>query len=234
MKIIGHMVTRNELRRYVMQTLPALKAVCDEVVVFDDLSDDGTLQYVRELGVYAFVRSDDTPPFSEHEGRFRGGAWDMLNTLLAPTPEDWVLCLDADEVLTGNRADLEHLAGGDHDTYAFHVDEVFGWQGRTPLVRIDGYWGQITAVRFARWRSAAQFYDRREGCGSLPQGWEAEATTVKAPRIMHFGYAQAADRLERYSRYRAGRGHNPAHIDSILRPGVLVPWEDELPEGFTP
>lgn len=232
-RIIGHMVTRNELDRYLAWTLANLHAICDEVAIFDDNSTDGTYEYLRGIQYLFRQRGTRRPSFAEDESAFRSVAWNAMEDLTHPVDGDWVLCLDADEVLAapgGVRASLDRAIdkalANNADAVHFKVDEVFDVRAGVPYVRSDGFWGDIHAVRLVRWQPDARFASRTEGGGSVPGGW-ADPSVEADAHIVHFGYATAHDRSDRYFRYHGGTGHNPAHINSILGSPQLHRWEGE-------
>lgn len=160
------------------------------------------------------IRPLGCPSFLDHEGQFRQAAWEAMGTL----PDgSWVVCVDADEFFT---EELRPLAAGMNKS--FKVREVFDVQDGHPLVRVDGYWDRITAPRMARWTAESEFPDLALGCGSLPEAIAGGSFEIpEHPQILHFGYATAHDRQEKYQRYTRHRGHNAKHVASILHRGSL-------------
>lgn len=238
-RIIGHMVTRNELDRYLNQTLAWLQdELVDDVVVYDDQSDDGTWEYLEAQDVQAARRPDHVPSFLDDESRFRHAAWQAMEAAAHPIEGDWILCVDADEFLVtedGERvADelddtLSHCRSAGRLAVNFNVREVFGFDDDTFLVRKDAYWGGITACRLVRWRPGATFEACPQGGGSVPNAWSDWRFIARNLSLLHLGYARVEDRQTKYDRYIGGRGHNPTHIASILRPGRLVAWTGTEP-----
>lgn len=232
-RIIGHMVTRNEYGRYLTGTLPALAEHCDEVVVYDDQSDDGTLELARSTPrVHVRRRPDTVMSFADNESVFRQEAWWAMENLAHPEYGDWILCLDADEFLIINGPDDLHriLIDSLQQSLALPVDEVFGYDAEhRPLIRLDGYWGQITAARLVRWKPCGVFEGRIEGGGSVPSAWGRRTDPAEDLRILHLGYAEPADRSNKYERYRTTAGHNPTHVASIKGPSYLQPWIGQVP-----
>lgn len=239
MRVIGHMVTRNEHGRWLTDTLPWLLEICaGHVAVYDDQSTDETVAYAESRGAAVARREDIVPSFANHEGVFRWAGWRFLEQSQTPRPGDWILAVDADELLLSKTAggDLlvvihqlhEAIATAEHDrqtSIAFNVAEVFsfdsmGW----PLVRFDGYWGTINACRLAKWQPGGTFDARREGGGSLPSGWAHNARLATALEIFHLGYAREEDRYAKRERYSEGTGHNPRHVASILTQATLRHW----------
>ncbi len=239
MRIIGHMVTRNELGRWLTSTLPWLMEICSgNVSVYDDQSSDDTVDYVRSLGAHVARRQDAISSFANNEGIFRWAGWQSMERALAPRIGDWILAIDADELLLANTpggdlssvvaylADSIHRAEIDGQrTVTFKVAEVFALDGMGwPLVRTDGYWGSISACRLAKWQVQGIFESRKEGGGSLPSAWPKSIDQDPHLELMHLGYARPEDRTIKYRRYQQGAGHNPRHVASILQPPTLEHW----------
>lgn len=232
-RIIGHMVTRNELGRYLTGTIQWLREITDVQYVYDDRSIDGTFGHLQRVGVPASQRAASDPAFEDDESEFRSNAWRAMEERHEPSPADWILCVDADEFIVASRP--EHTRNVLTETVEQHmragavtmaVNEVFGFDDdHTPLLRLDGYWGQITACRLVRWRYGAQFPKRTEGGGSVPADWATPATSIDDLTVMHLGYARASDRQAKHARYSATSGHNPRHVASILEPATLARWE---------
>lgn len=248
-RIFGHMVTRNEYDRYLRDSLAWLQSFTDDVHVHDDISTDSTWGYLRNSTKVALSqRPPDESSFGEDESLFRGLAWQAMEMALEPTEDDWILCIDADEFLVGDRPDtdlrsalleqIRYLADIDANSLTFEVAEVFDLPERDgqirPMVRVDGYWSEIAACRLVRWRPDGTFTKRREGGGSVPTEWVEPHVVSLELRIMHLGYALAADRRAKYARYRASRGHNPHHVQSITTRPDLAIWNGQIPAFEVP
>ncbi len=99
-----------------MATLPDCIAsldFCDEIVVMDDFSEDGTWEFVKSLGdrVIAVQRKLDC--FSSHR---------QAMTSYAKT--DWVLLVDADEqALPGLGEEIKALLSSGPSSMAYHVPQ---------------------------------------------------------------------------------------------------------------
>ena len=209
------MVTKNEVGRYLENCLKSLKPHVDIIHIVDDQSEDQTKQIAEQYGATVHVRPDHIPSFIEHEAQFRSYAWSKIPA----TTGDWILCLDADEFLTGP---IRSVAKDFIKT--FKVKEVFGFKDQKPVVRMDGQWSQITATRLAPWTQQTEFPNRPMGCGSLPTELAVAATElISEPQIIHMGYAREQDRNNKYDRYRNLTGHNPKHIASIVSEPTLRP-----------
>lgn len=249
MKFIAHMVTHNEAGRYLRDVLWWLNTFVDDVFVYDDQSTDGTVELLETMGAHYRVRSDECPAFREDEGGFRQSAWNWLTLgtkaeggACEDYRDSWVLCIDADEFLvstkgTDVREELERLARYGLPAARFKVEEVFGVESGTPMIRKDGFWGDIWASRLVRF-GHGPFVRRPEGGGSIPQSvflsdgsnYSTEAQ-IEASNLalLHYGYARPEDRQAKFARYSAGRGHNPMHIASITQRPVLASWKGMVP-----
>lgn len=241
MRIHGLIVAKNEADRYLRDSLTHARSIFDTVHLFDDQSTDGTLSIARELGCTATVRKDNEPSFLEHEGRFREAAWDSMELKSKPQKGDWVFVFDADEFVVssrGARPRLEaaiieaHIAGC--DSIRMPIIEIFGTSpSGVPMQRTDGYWPRIDGVRLGRYqRLDSSFRDKSMGCGVLPS-YSFNPLRVKDDLfILHYGYAIYEDRCAKYDRYKSMKdhGHNPAHIDSIMREPTLIGWKGPVPQ----
>jgi hypothetical protein len=239
MRLIGHMVTRNEMDRWLNSTLPWLAELCHgNVAIYDDQSDDDIESYAGRLGVSFKRRPDGMPSFADNEGDFRWAGWQAMERALMPRQGDWILAVDADELLVTNQAGvglddvrlqlldaIGQAEEAQQRTVSFEVAEVFafddmGW----PLVRTDGYWGGITACRLAKWHPQGVFQPQKEGGGSLPSSWPRATRVHDHLQLLHLGYARPEDRIAKRHRYRTGAGHNPRHVESILSYPDLTYW----------
>lgn len=235
-RILGHMVTHNEMDRYLTTTIPWLASLVDDIHVYDDRSFDGTFDYLQRAGVAVERRPQAAPSFSEDEGRFRGGAWQRMEARLRPGPRDWILCVDADEFVVpaianaaSGRVELQtaianaRLSG--RQAISFAVAEIFGFDGDGwPAQRVDGFWGSIRACRLVAWRNGAYFPPRASG-GSVPESWDHGHDPIPGLQILHLGYARQEDREIKSKRYLAARGHSLKHVMSILDTPTVVPWD---------
>lgn len=237
MRVLATMVTRNEADRYLDACLNWLGMCVDEVHVYDDQSEDETPEIVLAHDMRLTVRPDDVPTFLEHEGKFRQAAWEAFEKKLQPEDGDWVLAIDADEFVVADEKESLALLQDAHDA-EFNREkariikfvEVFGMANDVPLVRLDGYWDAIAQARFFMWQEGGQLEQRPLGGGSQPTYVDRYPKSVSSRlRIMHFGYARDEDKQVKYQRYRAVPGHNPMHVESILKVGPLVPWQGKVP-----
>lgn len=236
MRLLGIMVTKNEANRYLDASLAWLKTCVDEIHVFDDQSDDETPEIVLSHGCRLTVRPEGVPPFLDHEGLFRQAAWEAFERKLHPVEGDWVLSLDADEFLVSSgrpRLELifsaQSLGSREAKSGIINIKEV--WDIReVPYCRTDGWWDSNAHARFYCYEPAGHFPNRAMASGSHPTYVE-RAAKVDLPNlaILHYGYASDQDKRAKHERYRGLSGHNPVHIESILKPPRLSPWPGRFP-----
>jgi glycosyltransferase involved in cell wall biosynthesis len=242
-RLLVQMVTRNEADRYLDSSLAWHFDIFDGIHVYDDRSDDDTVQLAEQTGCEVTQRPLNEPSFLEHEGNFRQAGWHAFEDVFGPTLDDWILALDADEFLLA-RADeqdrlwqvideAERLAAGAvfvpiPEVFEVETDDSDGClQMSRPKVRVDGYWGQIVGTRLFRYQPGGLFANRRLASGSEPT-YVSHARKFRTTDLwlMHYGYADPRDKLAKYERYSGmSHFHNDAHIRSIMEEPVLVPWD---------
>lgn len=231
MKIHAVLVCKNEEHRYLKAFLEWNSRWWDTLFVYDDQSEDNSFDIAMDYASAGAIRHEDVPPFSEHEGLFRQASWDIFEVAIQPEEEDWVFCIDADEFVTSHnpKKDLEWLTRRGHDSVLIPIPEVWEIKDNTPLIRTDLYWAGNAGPRFFRYKPGGQFRTKRAmGCGTSPIYAEKNPLEQEDVSILHFGYANAEDKEEKYARYLGVAGHGRSHIHSIRskRP-VLEPWNGD-------
>lgn len=229
------MPARNEADRYLESCLTWAAQFADAIHVYDDNSTDETANIALDAGAY--VSNNTTgASFVDHEGEFRQAAWHAFEAAVSPTNDDWVLCLDADEFLVA-KGDLRQAVEREIVTalalrapaITFLIPELFAIDPER--IRIDGFWPTISGLRLFPYRPYGRFNTRTLGCGSAP----VYATVGRQHRsdmlwLLHYGYVDPDDRLEKYERYNAtSHGHADRHIASIPARPVLQNWDGPTP-----
>lgn len=236
MRLLVHLVARDEAERYLDAMLASLPPA--EVHLHDDWSTDSTVEVARRRGAVVSVRSEATPAFIEHEGRFRQGAWEAFERSMRPQLGDWVFALDCDEFLVaeGDMPGALHeaiLAAQEAGAVGVQlpIPEIWELLDGEAHQRLDGFWAGLAAPRLFAYRPGGRFRDAEMGCGSVPtyvsEGYLSPHTYGLA--IAHLGYADPTDRAQKYRRYLGLSGHNPAHISSIPEPARLGKVAFSLP-----
>lgn len=232
MRIFGLMVTKNEADRYLDLALSAARPVVDDLFVFDDGSTDTTVAVAEGHGCLVTSRHPSGPSFLEHEGRFRQQAWDVFENAVEPEVGDWVLALDADEIVTAIGDPRELLLeaaklSNDRGELArlIRIPEIFDVRDGKPYARMDGWWGKIRGTRFFAYRKGGLFADKPMASGSEPTYIQARiGEIVEGFWLLHLGYACHDDRVEKYRRYSERAGHADQHVASILQDPQLAQW----------
>ncbi|MCK6552760.1 glycosyltransferase family 2 protein [Myxococcota bacterium] len=181
-RLSGIVVCRNEARR-IEACLESL-AFCDEVVVVDSGSTDGTPELARAKGARVVTR-----PFHNINDQK-----DHARTLARGT---WVLNLDADEVVTPElRAEVEALVarGGDPGIAAYLIP--FRNHFRTAWVRRSGYYPdphvRLLKRDAARWDVTAPVHDLVLADGAIGR---------LTGHVDHHSFESIAHFVEKSSRY---------------------------------
>lgn len=226
--LIGMMVMKNEADRYLRQSLVSLREVCDAIFIADDRSTDDSVSVALEFGI-VWSPPDEVPTFMEDESAFRQAAWTAMTETFDLDENDWILSLDADEVVAFHREDFESLIGkaGEKDAFSLRIHEVYQILDGRPQERCDGFWGDIFGVRLARYNDFSFFRNKKMGGGSIPLREDMVIATSNL-HLLHLGYLSPEDRQAKFDRYSgmANHGHNPTHIQSIISPFVkTIPIE---------
>ncbi len=155
---------------------------CDEIIVVDSHSTDGTRERASALGARVIER--DWPGYRSQK-----------QFAVDSAHNDWVLCLDADERVSAPlRREIEAVREAGFPDNA-------GWS----LPRITAYFGRFLRHGNAYPDRLVRLFDRRRG------GWGGreihENTRVQGPvgrlrgHLEHYSYRSLSDHLERMQRY---------------------------------
>ena len=226
MNLIASLVVHNELDRYLLPCVKHLTEFCDDVRVFDDGSTDGTREALAGIDRVTY-RQQEQSTFYAHEGQTREKA---LNFAREANPTH-VLAIDADEFIDDGARFRKMVEGSQQDVLTLHMEEVWKANTKTIATREDGGWRQHPVPIV--WRVTRQMRgpwsmpNKALACGRVPLGvvrsrYRVQATGVS---ILHFGWANVADRQERYQRYveaDGGRFHASRHLQSIMFPDDRV------------
>lgn len=234
MNLAASVIVRNELDRYLVPFITHLQAFCDQIVVVDDFSDDGTFEWLASADRVNVIQLPSNGEFfSGHEGHRRQY---LLDYTLNQRP-DWVLAIDADEFITDPVMIRDYIEGP-REVGLLDMEEV--WKaGPTQLsIRTDGGWRphacpilwktSLSGRRGQRLRIA----DRALACGREPQQirrYMGKARPTGAS-ILHFGWAKESGRPARFERYvtaDGGQFHQNAHLQSIMWPDSKVRLEQK-------
>ena len=235
-RIIGNMVVRNEAPHYLDQVLERLSKQVDEIVVTDDASTDNTVEVARQYTDKINILPE--PMFSVHEGKLRQQSWNFLESVTQPTSEDWILAIDADELLFEQEDGLMRKHITDDGLEVISIAFYHMW---TPThFRVDGGWRPHGSTRLFRYDYNGKFRDSQIASGSEPEfvRWKVANfrdvfLATSGLKIKHLSYIKDEDKQAKYERYMAldqGNFHALSHIKSIADPisaVSLVEWAED-------
>lgn len=193
-RLVAAMPVRNEADRYLRRVLAELARYCDAIVVLDDASTDDT-PLVCGACERVILHRRPVSTFLVDESALRSELWRLA---VAEEP-DWILAIDADEVLE-ERFLRERDALLDQETYdviAFVRHDFW-----TPTnYRVDGVFAPSHKKMLARHRPGFPYrWDgRRTQSERLPANLPGTVLWSDL-RVKHFGYATPEDRLRKYLR----------------------------------
>jgi len=179
-RLSGCIITYNEADR--IEACVRSVAFCDEVLVVDSHSTDATREIATAAGARVIER--DWPGYRSQK-----------QFAIEQAASDWVLCVDADERVSGNlRGEIEGLRIGG-------FAECAGWS----VPRVTDYFGRFLLHGNAYPDRLVRLFDRRRGAWT---GYEIhENTTVDGRigrlrgRLEHYSYRSLSDHLDRMRRY---------------------------------
>lgn len=155
-------LTYNE-ERHIGRALQSVVPFASETFVIDSFSNDRTVEIAREYGATVLQN-----PFVHQAQQFQ---WGLDN---APITADWVLRLDADEIIEPDLAEriARELPGLPGDVTGVNIDRKHIFMGR--WIRHGGRY-PLTLLRLFR-----------RGHGRIEQRWMDEHIIVETGRTVHF------------------------------------------------
>jgi hypothetical protein len=229
-KLTLSMVVRNEADRWLRQALRAHRPLIHEAVIIDDASTDDTVDVIqRELDGIPLRLVRNTSSRFANEVELRKQQWDEA---VASNP-DWLLFLDADEVLESRakRVIPDLIAQTDFSVFGFHLYDFWS----DTHYREDKWWSAHSSARTFMLRYTPDYLFRwtttPQHCGRMPSNLAWFNSAAIDLRVKHMGWANPSERQRKYDRYKE---LDPGAIygireqyDSILDPSpTLVPWQE--------
>lgn len=195
------MIVRNEEHRYLRQALETHRPWIDRAVIIDDGSTDHTVALCQEMleGIPLTLIVNPASLFA-NEVSLRKQQWE---TTVATGPE-WILNLDADEILTTDFGTVRNqLLGETEDAIYFRLFDMWS----DTHYREDQYWQAHAYYRpfLVRYRPewTYEWKETPQHCGRFPLTIEHFTYGCHSPRVKHYGWARAEDRIRKYERYQA-------------------------------
>jgi glycosyltransferase involved in cell wall biosynthesis len=202
-KVSAVLITYNE-ENNLPQCLPKL-TWCDEIIVVDSGSTDNTVKLCRAFGCKVYHKV------------FRGYG-DQKRYAVAQASNDWVLCLDADEILSNNL-----------------VEEI-QTEMRNPTA--DGYLMPMSLVFMNRefkygkesWRYFMRLFNKTKGGfndSKVHEKIELQGTTKKLKNLIHHysyrSFSQYFDKFNKYSCFGAEMAYTKGKRRSVAAIVMAVP-----------
>lgn len=219
MKISAGLIVRNEADRFLGLALQNLLEWVDDIAVVDDGSTDDWEDLIPLGAPVRVLKLDQTgrdcePAFYRHAvGRNR-----LLELTLEGYPE-WIVATDADEMITDGATIRQACERATTDVLTVQIAECWKACDQCLCTREDGGWRThpIGAVwRADRFRKQAlRLADKDTATGRVPDAVHRVKDAPTGSSLIHFGWVNEAERLERYKRH-VGSAHARQHVDSIL------------------
>lgn len=197
-KIIGGLLCKNEAERWLNKFLASFSQLCDEIVVIDDKSNDKSPEICAKYGTV----------YLSPESYFETREWMQRETLFhlclaRANLNDWVIILDADELLNDSH-NLRKFLINCPVCYNGYSIKLYDMWNETHY-RSDFYWN----AHERHWQMATRKRDidytwRKTNlhCGRLPlEIKEDKICYNESFYIKHMGWSTEKDRLHKYDRY---------------------------------
>jgi glycosyltransferase involved in cell wall biosynthesis len=193
----GMLRVKNEAR-WIGRVIESIQSVCEQIFVFDDHSEDRTLEICRSLGCVVY-----SSPFQGiHEARDKDYLLERV-WLAGAQVGDYCLMLDGDEVLhPADRGAVADAMKRGLACCSLHI--VYLWD-REDQVRVDRWYREFRRPSLFRLTSRSLTFRRTSfggnfHCSSAPAQLLNSITPIGA-RLLHFGYLYREDRVRKYEFY---------------------------------
>lgn len=200
-KITLSMIVKNEEKRYLRKVLNSLKGHIDEAVIIDDGSLDHTVDICREClkDIPLHIITNKKSMFSS-ESNLRQQQW---NETIKTNP-DWILNLDADEILEDSFWENAQTLVNNQD-YDFYCFRLYDMWDKTHY-REDKYWKSHSIYRAFLMRYQPTFNylwnESPQHSGRFPNNTFSFKRSKNEARIKHLGWATKEDREAKFKRYK--------------------------------
>jgi len=184
------------------KALTKMSEVADEIVIFDDGSNEKTLKMYSEFPKIVNVHKQTEPTFKEDRDR------DKLIQLCKERNPDWFIITDADDILepkfTREEAvKLMNPVNPHTIEYVFKFVQIWDYPDKQ---RQDGVFGRFAGIRMVRCMPDNQHIiktDHPQGfhCNSVPM-YTGMGVSNTHYRIIHLGYFTKEERKRKYDFYQ--------------------------------
>jgi|GEM_PF-6360121 len=193
-RLVAYLIVRNE-EANMPRALDALSRYADSVIVLDNGSTDATVDICKSYPVVELVEYHPEP---WHEGNLRNRALTLCRSVGA----EWILSLDADEVLEEIIVEEINslLMPLDPwiDTYAFYLLNF--WEGEE-YFRVDERWKPTLRIRLFRDRPHYFCGNAPTHVGPNPVNLHWKRVRISSIRLRHWGYCDVDKARAKYDFY---------------------------------
>jgi glycosyltransferase involved in cell wall biosynthesis len=230
--LITGMLTKNEAGRYLREVLDEIISYSDGLVILDNASTDNTVTICSTYPKLLRIEIDETD-FKINELHLRKKLVDLC---IAEEP-DWILILDADEVMEDRfKSELpEMLERGVRENIKWYSFAHYHFWASRKYYRVDKLWKPHNkAICMFRCEKGLEYFwpNKKFACGRVPISVRNYLGRETSIRIKHYGYARPEDIKKKYLWYQAqdpeGKYHQKSHLESILdKEVVLEKWKEK-------
>ena len=218
MKVIGFAQLRNELSNGNLDGwFRDMFAVCDKIYIYDQASDDGSLEAYAGYGDKVVVIRSTTNNF-ENELLCKRV---LLQKLLLENPDcDWVFWMDGDtrldDRLTKHRLDNLLEEGTQHGVDGFRLGHLNMWRSNCHYRLDNGYhnfhdWGRIPF-----WRNNGKLeFPNKPGLHHHNEPEGLDSVVRIDYNLLHLGFANDSAILARYNLYKS-KGQQGPMLDRLI------------------
>jgi len=199
-KIIGICQIYNELEKgNLKRFIKYIKPLVDDLVIYDDASTDGSFEYILKHTPYVIRGSKNDFSDEIHHRSL------MLKKAIR-LKADFILWLDADEVITGNAREklldlCQEMDKNQLDAIDFH--EINLWRSKT-YQRTDSLYNLGWFPRLWRVTPDLSFKKTKKGLHQvefIPSSIKKRKRTNKL-QVLHYGFADKLNLAYKYLTYR--------------------------------
>ncbi|MCC2248394.1 glycosyltransferase family 2 protein [Virgibacillus sp. AGTR] len=229
-KITLSMIMKNEASRYLKKVLLQHRDFIDSAVIIDDGSEDNSIEVCKQIlaGIPTHIVQNKRSTFA-NEVELRKQQWEET----IKTKPDWILNLDADELLEDKATNeiRELINQSDIDLYSFRLYDMWDEEH----YRDDNYWQSHLCYRPFLLRYQPNFdyqwKKKRFHCGRFPANIYHLPNAISRLRIKHFGWTNAKERQQKYNRYLeldpdSEFGWNEQYQSILDAHPRLIKWQD--------
>lgn len=198
MKVEAHIIAWNEAET-IHLTIRHYKQFCDRIIIYDNFSTDNTREIAEslecEIKPFGIAGVLDDREYT----KLKNNCWKGSNA-------DWVIIVDADEILDFSEDNFQRLARLRFEEYTLVKPK--GWQVVSQDVPIE-FWGEVkTGFQYDQYSKLCCFnpkevkeIDYVHGCHvAKPKG---SVRIIEAGTLFHYRKVGGVDRLlKRYALYK--------------------------------